>query len=384
MKSNGDESISLCIRTFSSSILARALFTPDSGLNVQKFDSDFITGYAVYKGEIPIAFASFNDYPVWKGTIQEAGKGLWGGLLNDAEYKMLERSRWEVWFEKNFDRNGFDALNTFWLTGWTTCPTFLDLAEDALRLVLRRLLRDFWNIDAVLRLSIDGTAEELEVKSLFEALDCNPGVDKKMMLLRVNACMRLDLFSQVIVRKGRVEDYDEVKKLFDVETNPDLCSNQADFKLAEILQNQKADDNYVFIVEEGGDVVGMLWITTDMKLLDGKTLERSFFLDEVNHFRSAELLEHLRLEKTQRIYKSLVEEAKDLERKRRAEVREQIRIGKTEFIYAALESSMDEEQWLKNIFCSYVVSLVPAKKEAVLEKNKRKKKKKKRRGRYEI
>merc|ERR1719334_2389574 len=121
----------------------------------------------------------------------------------------------------------------------------------------------------------------------------------------------------------------------------------------------------------------MLWITNEMKVLDGETLENAFYLEEVNYFRSAELLEQLRLEKTQRIYKSLVEDAKQVERERRAAVRKQIRLGKTEFIFAACEASIDQEQWLKDIFCSYAVSLVPAKRATTVEKSKRKKKKRK-------
>ncbi|XP_034017806.1 cilia- and flagella-associated protein 61 [Thalassophryne amazonica] len=198
-----------------------------------------------------LAHAAFFDYPA-------------GDLVDQAD--------WEEFLQKHFRAEKCTSLNTLFLHLFVALPGF---AKASLQEIMRAVFCAIPELEYVCLLSPVSTASELALDEVFELL--LPLGDLGPQCLAV--CHRHEHYPRLHIRPARVEDHDDIMRLFAEQTNLLSDVNQPYF-LVEIIEAEN-EDHHVAVCEMDGITVGFVHITTEVVL---ENLQDDFELFQFDGF----------------------------------------------------------------------------------------------------
>ncbi|KAM9840308.1 cilia- and flagella-associated protein 61 [Aulostomus maculatus] len=199
-----------------------------------------------------LAHASFFDYPS-------------GDLVDQA--------RWEPFLQKHFAAEKCTPLNTLFLHLFVAQP---DFTTASLREIMRAAFNATVGLEYICLVSLNTSGVGPPLDEMFEPLQCltDPGPQCLAFI-----CHRDHLCPVVEVRPARVEDHDDIMRIFVNQTNILSVINEPSF-LSGLIEDQD-EENHVAVCESEGFVAGFISVTADV---DVKQLQENFDLDEFDNF----------------------------------------------------------------------------------------------------
>ena len=197
------------------------------------------------KGNV-VGYAAFYDHPVFS--------------------KEVDAATWPSWLHANFGHAEYDAANTAWL-----CFFVADhlVQNDVAESILRTAFTTLSEVDVLLLAQPEDVRPFAPLRDTFEplqALSSNAGV-------RVHACHRGLYLPDLLIRKARVEDHDDLVPVFNAQSEV-LTERYGEFFIAELIERQD-DRNTALVAEVDGHAVGLLALSAD---IDVALLQQTFDL----------------------------------------------------------------------------------------------------------
>ncbi|XP_062293539.1 cilia- and flagella-associated protein 61 [Scomber scombrus] len=193
-----------------------------------------------------LAHASFFDHPV-------------GDLVDQAQ--------WDNFLKKHFRAEKCTPLNTLFIHLFVAEPSF---ATECLKEIMRAVFNAIAELEYVCLVSPNVGGSELGLDEVFEPLQqlTEPGPQCLALI-----CHREDHYPRLHVRPARVEDYDDIMRVFSERTKL-LSVIDRPFLLAELIEAQN-DENRTAVCESDGVAVGFINVTSRV---DVKRLRENFEL----------------------------------------------------------------------------------------------------------
>ncbi|XP_033979743.1 cilia- and flagella-associated protein 61 [Trematomus bernacchii] len=200
-----------------------------------------------------LAHASFFDHPV-------------GDLV--------DQTRWEAFLQKHFSAETCtifppQPLNTLFLHFFVAET---DFATASAKEILRAVFNAVTELEYILLLSSYAGVLEEALEEVFDPL-------QRLTDLQCSAfiCHRQEHCPKLLIRPARVEDHDDLMRIF-VDQTKVLSVMEQPYFLAELIQEQN-EENHCAVCESGGLPVGFISVTSDV---DFKQLHDSFDLSELD------------------------------------------------------------------------------------------------------
>ncbi|XP_067427647.1 cilia- and flagella-associated protein 61 [Thunnus thynnus] len=195
-----------------------------------------------------LAHASFFDHPV-------------GDLVDQAH--------WEPFMQKHFRAEKCTPFNTLFTHLFVAEPSF---ATASLKEIMRAVFNAVAELEYVCLISPNADGSELGLDEVFEPLQrlTEPGPQCLALI-----CHRQDHCPRLHVRPARVEDHDDIVRIF-AERTKLLSVIDQPYVLAELIEAQN-EENHTAVCESDGVAVGFISVTADV---DVKQLCDSFELSE--------------------------------------------------------------------------------------------------------
>lgn len=282
-----------------------------------------------------VGFLGLDDYPPLpdgkdKGNLQSR-------LLPD---------NWDKWWDEDYDKSIYSVMNTLWISFlWTSGK---ETAKALLEEAFRRSC-----VEGILTLVPKDATNAACLNEWFRPMDMNPEIDEDSVSHRAHVCPIHGLAGAVKIRKAKVQDYDDLIKLFDGGSH--IVKQKKDYLLAEILENQ-TKTNQSLVASLNGRAMGLMCLATE---LEHSELEDQFSLASVNYFRSQNTLDEMRKNKRERIEQRLTKEAVKAEKERRRKIRDENRRRKLQLMFDVVSQANDPVQWTKDLVTEYKQSTVP-------------------------
>ncbi|KAK5852565.1 hypothetical protein PBY51_006418 [Eleginops maclovinus] len=197
-----------------------------------------------------LAHASFFDHPV-------------GDLV--------DQTRWEPFLQKYFSAETCTPLNTLFLHLFVAEP---DFATASAKEIMRAVFNAVPELEHICLLSPYGGALEPALEEVFDPLQRQTNPEPQCSAF---ICHREELCPKLQVRPARVEDHDDLMRIF-LEQTKLLSVMEQPYFLAELIQGQNKD-NHCAVCESDGVPVGFISVTSDVDL---KCLHDSFDLSELD------------------------------------------------------------------------------------------------------
>ncbi|KAM7368322.1 hypothetical protein PAMP_014550 [Pampus punctatissimus] len=207
-----------------------------------------------------LAHASFFDYPV-------------GDLVDQAH--------WEPFLQKHFRVEKCKPFNTLFLHLFVAEPSF---ATASLKEIMRAVFNAVAELEYVYLVSPNAGGSELGLDKVFEPLQhlTEPGPQCLALI-----CHRQDHCPRLHVRPARVEDHDDIMRIFAEQTKLLSVINEP-YHLAELIEAQN-EENHTAVCECDGVAVGFISFSADV---DVTRLSDSFELREFDHLYKLQETRH--------------------------------------------------------------------------------------------
>ena len=181
--------------------------------------------------------------------------------------KEMDQATWPSWLHANFGHSEYAAANTAWLAFFVADPLCMnDVAESILRTAFTTLSE----VDVILFALPEDVKPFAPIRDTFEPLQClKPDATKT----RVHACHRGLYLPDLLIRKARVEDHDDLVPVFNAQSEV-LTDRYGEFFIAELIERQD-DRNTALVSEVDGHAIGLLALSAD---IDVGLLQQTFDL----------------------------------------------------------------------------------------------------------
>ncbi|XP_042359745.1 cilia- and flagella-associated protein 61 [Plectropomus leopardus] len=207
-----------------------------------------------------LAQASFFDHPV-------------GDLVDQA--------LWEPFLQKHFSTEKCTPLNTLFLHLFVAQP---DFATASVKEIMRAVFNAIPELEYICLVSPNVGSLEPVLDEMFEPMQrlTDPGPQCLAFI-----CHREEHCPRLHVRTARVEDHDDIMRLFADQTKF-LSFIEEPYFLAELIETQN-EENHTAVCESDGVVIGFISVTSsvDLKLLHSSfelsELDGMYKLQEINH-----------------------------------------------------------------------------------------------------
>ncbi|KAI9528347.1 hypothetical protein NQZ68_022039 [Dissostichus eleginoides] len=195
-----------------------------------------------------LAHASFFDHPV-------------GDLV--------DQTRWEAFLQKHFSAETCTPLNTLFLHFFVAET---DFATASAKEIIRAVFNAVAELEYILLLSPYAGVLEEALEAVFDPL-------QRLTDLQCSAfiCHREEHCPKLLIRPARVEDHDDLMRIF-VDQTKVLSVMEQPYFLAELIQEQN-EENHCAVCESDGLPVGFISVTSDVDL---KQLHDNFDLSELD------------------------------------------------------------------------------------------------------
>ena len=162
--------------------------------------------------------------------------------------KEMDQATWPSWLHANFGHSEYAAANTAWLAFFVADPLCMnDVAESILRTAFTTLSE----VDVILFALPEDVKPFAPIRDTFEPLQClKPDATKT----RVHACHRGLYLPDLLIRKARVEDHDDLVPVFNAQSEV-LTDRYGEFFIAELIERQD-DRNTALVSEVDGHAIG--------------------------------------------------------------------------------------------------------------------------------
>ena len=200
--------------------------------------------------------------------------------------KEVDQATWPSWLHAHFGHGEYTAANTAWLAFFVAdhlCQN--DVAESILRTAFTTLSE----IDVILFALPEDVRPFAPIRDTFEPLQCLKPDETKV---RVQACHRGLYLPDLLVRRARVEDHDDLVPVFNAQSEV-LTERYGEFFIAELIERQD-EANTALVAEVDGHAIGLLALSAD---IDVKLLQTTFDLkpyanlERIDEVAAAELAE---------------------------------------------------------------------------------------------
>ncbi|KAK5879647.1 hypothetical protein CesoFtcFv8_022744 [Champsocephalus esox] len=195
-----------------------------------------------------LAHASFFDHPV-------------GALV--------DQTCWEAFLQKHFSAETCTPLNTLFLHFFVAET---DFATASAKEILRAVFNVVAELEHILLLSPYAGVLEEALEEVFDPLPRLTDLECSAFI-----CHRQEHCPKLLIRPARVEDHDDLMRLF-VDQTKVLSVMEQPYFLAELIQEQN-EENHCAVCESDGLPVGFISVTSDVDL---KQLHDSFDLSELD------------------------------------------------------------------------------------------------------
>ncbi|XP_033933013.1 cilia- and flagella-associated protein 61 [Pseudochaenichthys georgianus] len=195
-----------------------------------------------------LAHASFFDHPV-------------GDLV--------DQTCWEAFLQKHFSAETCTPLNTLFLHFFVADT---DFATASAKEILRAVFNAVAELEHILLLSPHAGVLEEALEEVFDPLQRLTDLECSAFI-----CHRQEHCPKLLIRPARVEDHDDLMRLF-VDQTKVLSVMEQPYFLAELIQEQN-EENHCAVCESDGLPVGFISVTSDVDL---KQLHDSFDLSELD------------------------------------------------------------------------------------------------------
>ncbi|KAI4792547.1 hypothetical protein KUCAC02_033309, partial [Chaenocephalus aceratus] len=195
-----------------------------------------------------LAHASFFDHPL-------------GGLV--------DQTCWEAFLQKHFSAETCTPLNTLFLHFFVADT---DFATASAKEILRAVFNAVAELEHILLLSPHAGVLEEALEEVFDPLQRLTDLECSAFI-----CHRQEHCPKLLIRPARVEDHDDLMRLF-VDQTKVLSVMEQPYFLAELIQEQN-EENHCAVCESDGLPVGFISVTSDVDL---KQLHDSFDLSELD------------------------------------------------------------------------------------------------------
>ncbi|KAF0023962.1 hypothetical protein F2P81_024592 [Scophthalmus maximus] len=184
-----------------------------------------------------VAHASFLDHPV-------------GELVDQAD--------WELFLHQNFSTESCTPLNTLFLHLFVAQPTF---ATASVKAIMRAVFNAIPELEHICLVGPNVQPLEPALNDTFESLQrlTDPGPQCLALI-----CHRRQHFPRLHIRPARVEDHDDIMRMFKEQTSLLSVFDQP-YLLTELIEAQH-EDNPTAVCEIGGVTVGFICVTTDVDM----------------------------------------------------------------------------------------------------------------------
>nr|XP_033503705.1 cilia- and flagella-associated protein 61 [Epinephelus lanceolatus] len=206
-----------------------------------------------------LAHASFFDHPV-------------GDLVDQAH--------WEPFLQKHFSVEKCTPLNTLFLHLFVAQR---DFTTASVKEIMRAVFNAVSELEYICLVTLNVGGLEPALNEMFEPLQrlTDPGPQCLALIChRQKHCPRLH------IRPARVEDHDDIMRLF-AEQTKHLSADEPYF-LAELIEAQN-EENHTAVYESDGVVVGFISVTSNVDL---KRLHGSFELSELDGLDNLQQIKH--------------------------------------------------------------------------------------------
>ncbi|XP_034059111.1 cilia- and flagella-associated protein 61 [Gymnodraco acuticeps] len=195
-----------------------------------------------------LAHASFFDHPV-------------GDLV--------DQTSWEPFLQKHFSAETCTPLNTLFLHFFVADT---DFATASAKEILRAVFNAVAELEYILLLSPYAGVLEEALEEVFDPLQRLTDLECSAFI-----CHRQEHCPKLLIRPARVEDHDDLMRIF-VDQTKVLSVMEQPYFLAELIQEQN-EENHCAVCESDGLPVGFISVTSDVDL---KQLHDSFDLSELD------------------------------------------------------------------------------------------------------
>jgi len=191
-----------------------------------------------------LGFAAFNDFPA--GTSR------------------IPSSAWLDYVQGRYRTEDLNANNVLWLVFFTAAP---DIADDVINNVFATLYSTLPDTDHVLFARLRDAGPMPLINDYFSALTerSTAQTDSDPFVADVLWSPRADVVPDLVIRRGKVEDYDDLMPLLLAEVGV-LTEMGDDFYLEELLEHQDAV-HCVLVAEdaESGEIVGLMCMSSSVE-----------------------------------------------------------------------------------------------------------------------
>ncbi|XP_054474902.1 cilia- and flagella-associated protein 61 [Anoplopoma fimbria] len=182
---------------------------------------------------------------------------------------LVDQTHWEPFLQKHFSAETCTPLNTLFLHLFVAQP---DFAEASVKEIMRAVFNAIVELEFICLLSPNVGGLEPALDEVFEPLQrlTDPGPRCSAFI-----CHREEHCPKLHIRPARVEDHDDIMRIFAEQAKLLSLSDQPYF-LSELIEAQD-EKNHTAVCESDGVAVGLLSLTSDVDL---KRLNDSFELSE--------------------------------------------------------------------------------------------------------
>ena len=145
----------------------------------------------------------------------------------------VDSSSWPSWLHKHFGHPEFSAANTAWLAFFVADSL---CQNEVAEYIVRTAFTTLTDIDAVLFTLPDDVRPFAPIRDTFEPLQC---LTPDLTRLRVFACPRALYLPELLIRRARVEDHDDLVPVFNAQSEV-LTERYGEFFIAELIDRQDA------------------------------------------------------------------------------------------------------------------------------------------------
>eukprot|EP00929_Paragymnodinium_shiwhaense_P013279 TRINITY_DN121142_c0_g1_i1.p1 TRINITY_DN121142_c0_g1~~TRINITY_DN121142_c0_g1_i1.p1 ORF type:complete len:1535 (-),score=494.46 TRINITY_DN121142_c0_g1_i1:571-5175(-) len=227
-------------------------------------------------------FAALDDLPIQMTSSSEAG------------------TAWENWFQQTYSEARVDGTNSLW---FSCC--LVEKEGEIMAEVLRTTFSTMPDLRYLL-VFVPASLGEDEAVSLLQPYETsfreleivNAGVDsaggwaavaENGQTPAVLVCQRPDVITPLYIRTARVEDHDNLVKVFDAQSEV-ITDVYGDYFIAELIEAQN-EENKALVAEVDGRAVGLMCLTSDV---DINVLAQCFQLDPYDNLMKPHYMKRVR------------------------------------------------------------------------------------------